>query len=97
LLTGKSDTQKAAGGSLVNRNLLAVLLVAQKGIRAKKLISRSIGFDLKVTENLVQNAQTAGFLNLSNRLTEVGKQTIWDNRDERRNVEFDRSLYVPTK
>jgi hypothetical protein len=97
LLTGQPAAQNAAGKSPVNRSLLAVLMAAQKGIRAKRSISRAIGLDPKVTEGLVGKAQAAGFLTQSNRLTEAGKQTIWDSRDDRRIVEFDRSLYVPTK
>jgi hypothetical protein len=97
LLGGQSMSETAGGNSPVNRSMLSVLLAAQKGIRAKRSISRAIGLDPKVTEGLVEKAQAAGFLNPANRLTETGKQTIWDSRDERRIVEFDRSLYVPTK
>jgi hypothetical protein len=97
LLTGQAAAQNARGNSPVHRGLLAVLMAAQKGIRATKSISRAIGLDPKVTEGLVENAQAAGFLNQSNRLTEAGKKTIWDRRDEQRTLEFDRSLYVPTK
>ena len=97
LLMGQAPVQNSDVNSAVNRSLLAVLMAAQRGIRAKRSISRAIGLDPRVTEGLVQKAQAAGFLNQSNRLTEVGKQTIWDSRDERRIVAFDRSLYVPTK
>ncbi|MCB1203399.1 MAG: hypothetical protein KDN18_04000 [Verrucomicrobiae bacterium] len=97
LLAGQQVAETADGDSPVSRSLLSVLLAAQKGIRAKRSISRAIGLDPKVTEGLVAKAQAAGFLNQSNRLTEVGKQAIWDSRDKRRIVEFDRSLYVPTK
>lgn len=97
LLGGQPLLETAGGNSPVNRSMLSVLLAAQKGIRAKRSISRAIGLDPKVTEGLVGKAQAAGFLNPANRLTETGKQTIWDSRDERRIVEFDRSLYVPTK
>jgi hypothetical protein len=97
LLTGRAPAQGADIRGPINRSILAVLLAAKKGIRAKRSIARDIGLDPRVTEGLVQKAQAAGFLNQSVRLTEVGKQAIWDSRDERRLVEFDRSLYVPTK
>lgn len=97
LLGGQPTSETEGGNSPVNRSLLSVLLAAQRGIRAKRSISRAIGLDPKVTEGLLAKAQAAGFLNQSNRLTEAGKQTIWDSRNERRTVEFDRSLYVPTK
>lgn len=97
LLAGQQVAGTTGGNSPVNRSLLSVLLAAQKGIRAKRSISRAIGLDSKVTDGLVEKAQAAGFLNQSNRLTATGKQTIWDSRNERRILEFDRSLYVPTK
>ena len=97
LMTGQADVQYADGNNPINRSLLAVLIAAQRGIRAKRSISRAIGLDPRVTEALVQKAQAAGFLNQSNRLTEVGKQTIWDSIGGYRIMEFDRSLYVPTK
>jgi hypothetical protein len=97
LLGGQAVAEIPSSNSSVNRSVLAVLLAAQKGIRAKKSISRAIGLDSSVTEGLVVKAQAAGFLNQSNRLTEAGKQTIWDSKDELRNIEFDRSLYVPKK
>ncbi len=97
LLTGQMATQNRVDSSPVNRSIFAILMAAQKGIRAKRSISRAIGLDPKVTENLIRQAQSAGFLNQSNRLTMAGKNTILDNRGGSQIVEFDRSLYVPTK
>lgn len=97
LLTGSTAGQNTIGNSPINLSILAVLLAAQKGIREKTSIARAIGLDPKVTDVLVEKAQAAGFLNQSNRLTEAGKKTIWDSKDNRRMIEFDRSLYVPTK
>lgn len=97
LLTGRSVAQSPTGKSPVGLSLLSVLLAAQKGIRENRSISRAIGLDPQVTDGLVKKAKAAGFLTLSNRLTEAGKQRIWESRNDRRTMEFDRSLYVPTK
>lgn len=97
LLMGQASVEKVCGNKPINQSLVAVLIAAQKGIRSTRSISRAIGIDPKVTENLVKKAQSAGFINESNRLTEAGRQTIWDSMGERRKEEFDRSLYIPSK